>query len=414
MGATLVVGLAFGDEGKGATCDYLTRQHRSQLTVRFNGGAQAGHNVVCDDGRHHCFAQWGSGTFAGARTYLSPYMLVNPIAALSEAKHLESVGIQDPLSLLYVDRSAVVTTPFHVAANRLRELARAKTNSHHGSCGMGIGETMADVMEGKTPVRIEHLENPHVLRSRLGEIRARKVSETRDSVSLLDPNDPRVARELDMFTSEDVLDETMLAYEAFCSGTHTVDRSYLLAALRATHVVFEGAQGVLLDQNRGYLPPHVTWSDCTFSNALDLLSGSGSNVCRIGVTRTFFTRHGAGPFRTEGPPELQRVLASDDHNGYDAFQHDFRVGHLDGHLLLQAIGILGGLDGLSITHLDKFPISAEVCWDFASQYDRWTLEKDGPLENYLSRRLGVPLAVTSNGPKTSHRRASLWQSKASY
>src|SRR5271157_1837790 len=130
-GVTLVAGFGFGDEGKGSIVDYLTRRHGARLVVRYNGGAQAGHNVTTPEGRHHCFSQWGSGTFAGARTLLSRFMMVNPIFAVSEARHLESVGISNPWSLLSVERDALITTPFHVAANRLREIARRRGSGVH-------------------------------------------------------------------------------------------------------------------------------------------------------------------------------------------------------------------------------------------------------------------------------------------
>ena len=111
-----------------------------RTVVRFNGGAQAAHNVVTRDGRHHAFAQFGAGTFTpGVRTHLSRFVLLDPLALAAEATHLAIVGVPDALDRLTVDRDALLTTPYHRAANRARELARG--NHRHGSCGMGIGET---------------------------------------------------------------------------------------------------------------------------------------------------------------------------------------------------------------------------------------------------------------------------------
>lgn len=104
----MVCGLAWGDECKGSIVDFLTRRHRARLIVRHNGGAQCGHNVVTDDGRHHTFAQFGAGTLAGAETFLSRYMLVNPIFMLAEATHLAEIGVSDPLSLMRVDKRATL------------------------------------------------------------------------------------------------------------------------------------------------------------------------------------------------------------------------------------------------------------------------------------------------------------------
>src|SRR5687768_17809496 len=123
--AILLIDLAFGDCGKGAVVDFLTRRHHAHTVVRFNGGPQAGHNVVTPDGRHHTFAQFGSGTFApGVRTLLSRFMLIEPYAMLNEAKHLAAVGVGDAMARLIIDRRSPVVTPAQQAANRLRETDR--------------------------------------------------------------------------------------------------------------------------------------------------------------------------------------------------------------------------------------------------------------------------------------------------
>lgn len=87
--AFLVAGLGFGDCGKGSIVDALVRAYNSDLVVRYNGGAQCGHNVVTKYGQHHTFAQFGSGTFVeGCRTYLSRFVLINPVSMMNEEKAL--------------------------------------------------------------------------------------------------------------------------------------------------------------------------------------------------------------------------------------------------------------------------------------------------------------------------------------
>src|SRR5215831_17266882 len=121
----ITVGLGFGDEGKGATVDYLTRRYEADLVVRFCGGSQAGHNVQLPDGRRHTFAQFGAGTLAApARTYLGPNVVIDPPALLREAAHLSGLGVANPLGLLTVHPRCLVTTLWHKALNRARELAR--------------------------------------------------------------------------------------------------------------------------------------------------------------------------------------------------------------------------------------------------------------------------------------------------
>jgi adenylosuccinate synthase len=141
--AILIADLGYGDAGKGSIVDYLTRTTGAHTVVRYNGGAQAAHNVITPDGRHHTFAQFGSGTFVrGTRTHLSRFMMVHPLAMLAEERHLRSLGIPDVFHRVSIDREALVTTPFQQSANRLKEIGRG--DGRHGSCGMGVGETMSD------------------------------------------------------------------------------------------------------------------------------------------------------------------------------------------------------------------------------------------------------------------------------
>ncbi|NKY79097.1 adenylosuccinate synthetase, partial [Nocardiopsis dassonvillei] len=143
-GNAVVVDLGFGDAGKGVTVDLLCARRRFGAVVRANGGAQAAHNVVTPDGRHHTFAQFGAGTLAPGGpvpTHLSRLMVVDPFALAAEAGHLASLGVADPFALVTVDRRALISTPWHRAANQARE--RARGEARHGSCGMGVGETVA-------------------------------------------------------------------------------------------------------------------------------------------------------------------------------------------------------------------------------------------------------------------------------
>mgnify|MGYP001811918586 CR=1 FL=1 len=133
MKAIVTVGLGFGDEGKGATVDFLTRELNAELVIRYSGGAQAGHNVQLTDGRRHTFSQFGSGTFAGAKTYLGPRMVICPSTLVPEAEHLQRLGVRQPKSLLTAHPDCLLATDAHRFMNRLRELDRGA--DRHGSCG---------------------------------------------------------------------------------------------------------------------------------------------------------------------------------------------------------------------------------------------------------------------------------------
>lgn len=301
--------------------------------VRFNGGAQAAHNVVTDDGRHHTFAQFGSGSFTpGVETHLSRFMLVDPLALTAEADHLEALGVPDPFGRLTVDREALLTTPYHAAANRLREQARGA--GRHGSCGMGIGETAAYALaHPDTAPRAGDCDAPRRLRARLRAVH------------------DRLSDELGPLPDVPTVDACAAVYQAFGTAVRLVDRAYGHRLLRTTRVVFEGAQGVLLDEWHGF-HPYTTWSTTTFANAEALLAeaGQADDALRLGVVRTYTTRHGPGPLPTEDTAATTAL--PDPHNGTGRWQGAFRVGHFDAVAHRYAVDVCGGVDALALTHLD--------------------------------------------------------------
>ncbi|MGK5558009.1 adenylosuccinate synthetase [Actinomadura kijaniata] len=332
MGNVVVVDLGFGDAGKGTVVDWLCARGPEPVhaVVRFNGGAQAAHNVVLPDGRHHTFAQFGSGTFTpGVRTHLSRFVLVDPLALAAEADHLRSLGVADALDRLTVDRDALLTTPYHRAANRARETARGA--ARHGSCGMGVGETASYALSHADAPRAGDCLSPARLRGRLAAVRDWYLSEFPGGEPV-----PDVA-------------DCAEAFAAFGERVRVVGGEHLRTLLRSGNVVFEGAQGVLLDEWHGF-HPYTTWSTTTFANAETLLSEAGGEAARLGVVRTYATRHGPGPFVTEDPALTADL--PDPHNGTGPWQGVFRVGHLDAVALRYALEVTGGVDALAVTHLD--------------------------------------------------------------
>ena len=435
--AYVVVDLGFGDAGKGTLTDHLVRRRGAHTVVRFNGGAQAGHNVVTPDGRHHTFAQFGAGTFVdGVRTVLAPPVVVHPTALLAEARWLERAGVRDPLARVSVSASCKVVTPFHQAASRLRELARG--DARHGSCGVGVGEVMLDATARGEALRADALLDAGALRRSLVRTQARKRAELDEAVRAL-RGDARAAPEIAALESGDVIDRWVDALAPWRARRLGADDGALDAALAAAGcVVFEGAQGVLLDEWRGF-HPHTTWSTCTFDNALDALRGYDGEVHRLGVVRCYATRHGAGPFPTEDGA-LTRAL-DEPHNPTGAWQGAFRAGWPDAALLRYAVAACGGVDGLAVTHLDRLAavprwracvayeprapwISAEGALALGPPRDlpwqealgrslrdaRPVFEELGEAvsaERYvawLERRVGAAVWVTSEGPRAGDKR----------
>jgi adenylosuccinate synthase len=357
--AFIVVDLGFGDVGKGTLTDWLVRRHGARCVVRFNGGAQAGHNVVTDDGRHHTFAQFGAGTFVpGVRTHLARTTVIHPLAMLVEARHLARKGVTDALERLTVSEGAQVITPFHQAAGRLRELARG--HGRHGTCGVGVGETVRHALEHpEEALHARDLTEPRSLVHKARRVQERlrtELSEVLRAVQGL----PQAEAERALLEDAEVASRWEEALEPLRPGERVVEDSHLGRLLREGSTVFEGAQGVLLDEWRGF-HPHTTWSTCTFDNALELLGehGFGGEVHRLGVLRAYATRHGEGPLPTEEPALATRL--SEPHNGAEGWQGAFRVGCFDAVLARYALAACGGVDALAVTHLDRLSGSWPVC-----------------------------------------------------
>lgn len=354
MPAFVVVGLGYGDEGKGAVVDHLVREHNAAGVVLFNGGAQRAHNVVLPNGNHHTFSQWSSGTLAGKMTWHSKYSLVNPHAFFNEGQRLQKATGIDPWKMVAVQEDAMITTPFHVALNRFREYAR---KDRHGSCGMGIGETVTDSMNGHA-IYAKDLKDPKLLYEKLHDAQARLkkiaygiAAKPNSNVWVTGPAFFEYAAIKDCMEIYRIFAKVVSQFDNFIWDS---DESY----------VFEGSQGALLDQHYGY-HPHTTWSQTTTANALDLLIRGQSfasykgAIKTIGVMRSYLTRHGAGPFVTEDPALAERFPEA--HNGHGEWQGAWRVGWTDLEAIQRGIDINGGVDELAVTHLDRVQGDWKVC-----------------------------------------------------
>ncbi|MGN9843846.1 adenylosuccinate synthetase [Nonomuraea sp. H19] len=380
----IVVDLGYGDAGKGTVVDWLCATRDVRAVVRFNGGAQAGHNVVLADGRQHTFAQFGSGTLRGVPTYLSRFVVVDPLALSAEAAHLARLGVPDPFALITVDRDALLATPYHIEAGRRRELARGE--ARHGSCGMGVGEVMAYALEhGPSAPRAG--DAPGVLE--------RKLRVLREALGVQGPP----------------VEDCVAAYRAFGERVRLVDSSFGDRLASSGPVVFEGAQGVLLDERWGF-DPYTTWSTTTFDNAEELLGGAGA--VRLGVLRTYTTRHGPGPLVTEDPA----LALPEPHNTTGPWQGPFRLGHFDAVAHRYAAEAAGGVDALALTHLDvpvsrmciayDPPVSFEPDTERTARMMRARPIYQEGVSNWVgavSDVMGAPVWIESHGPTAESKRA---------
>jgi len=241
-----ITGLGFGDCGKGLFTDALCRSSGAHAVVRFNGGAQAGHNVVLPDGRHHTFSQYGSGSFVpNIVTLITAGMVVHPSALIEETRVLERSGVADPLSRMMIDGGCLVTTPFHQAANRLRELRRSEP---HGTCGVGVGETVRLALdEPETALRYRDLFDSRVALDKLEDIRLRLL---RDRDLADDPVTLVGNREAGLLRDADAGGRWLTMLSLFLARVTPAPRETISGIMRRDGcVILEGAQGALLDQD---------------------------------------------------------------------------------------------------------------------------------------------------------------------
>ena len=338
--AFVIVDLAFGDCGKGAATDFLCRKYNAELVVLYTGGPQSAHNVVLPDGTHHTFAQFGSGSLIpSVKTHISRFRMVNPISMVNEEEYLRKIGVDNIFHRTTVDGRCLIVTPFDKALNIIREQQRGK--KAHGSCGMGIGETrlyhntyfddalFAEDLKDRTTTR---------LKLKLKYVRAIDVSK---SLCISLPIDGSIINEL----SEQYMNWT---YQIAIGSDYFLKydlKEYI-------NIIFEGSQGVLLDQ-RDEFAPNNTWADTTTANADTLLKEAGfdGDVVRVGCIRSYMTRHGAGPFND--CKELDTL--PEPHNTDACFQGKFRRGYFDKSAVIKALDVCGGVDEIHMSHVDYLP-----------------------------------------------------------
>ena len=321
----VVVGANFGDEGKGLMTDYFCHQATSQnkrcIVVMSNGGAQRGHTVNLLDGKRHVFKHFGAGTMAGADTYCPAEFILNPMEFVREYEDLQQLGYRP---LVYVESICRWTTPFDMIINQIVEAAR--DNKKHGSCGMGIWETVYRYQT--KPVfwtifefnqlphdsKVSYLENIRdvYLPARLKEHGVTDVpaewKEILDSPILID----------------NYINDVKLFVSAVTRVTRPVLKNY-------DSVVFENGQGLLLDGNCTFYGDNTTPSNTGIFNACRRINTQfdQANVEFCYVTRTYMTRHGAGRFITECDKDLINATMVDETNGWNEFQENLRYGQLD-------------------------------------------------------------------------------------
>lgn len=336
MRARAVIGASLGDEGKGITTDFLCATQSAGMVVRFNSGAQAGHTVVTPDGQRHVFAHFGSGSFLGVPTFLSQFFVCNPLLFLKELAALEALGLAP---IVYAHPNCLVTTFADMVINQ--RLEDARKDKRHGSCGVGVHETITRSELPELKITMSDLWNAAPLESRLVEI-CDKYATFRSGKPIHKP-------------------EAMIA-EFMKRCMVVADLIHPLGIAQCQEPVFEGAQGLLLDQDNKQFFPHVTHSNTGMKNVRTLCAQAGIvDIDAYYVSRTYLTRHGAGPLPGEDP----RMVFEDNTNVEHSYQGSLRFAHLDVDGLLKRCALDSGGDyKLVLTHCDQLPAPCSADYYF--------------------------------------------------
>lgn len=320
----VVIGANFGDEGKGLMTDYFCHQSALRgencIVVCHNGGAQRGHTADTPEGLHHVFHHFGSGTFAGADTYLSEEFILNPMVFRQEWKELEKLGYKPTV---YINPSCRTTTPLDMIINQILEESRS--DGRHGSCGMGIFETIKRYEDGYGYSASDLLRiSDRGKRESIEALRHTYLPKRFNELKI------QPSKEWEEIINSDGLVNKFLEDLEFMSGMVGV-YSDIDALENYQNIVFEGGQGLLLDRNNIEYFPHLTPSNTGLKNPkemiLRLFPNADVEVCY--VTRPYLTRHGAGRLDNECSKKEINPNIEDSTNVPNPHQGSLRYGKMD-------------------------------------------------------------------------------------
>ncbi|WP_045492204.1 adenylosuccinate synthetase [Chryseobacterium sp. StRB126] len=342
--AQIVIGLGFGDEGKGITTDFLAQQNPESVVIRFSGGQQAAHTVMVEN-RKHVHSSFASGALRGLPSYLTEHCTIHPQFLFNEMEELKA---KNGNTELHIHPLAKVTTPFDVWQNR-----NNSKNLEHGTCGKGVGATM------------KRNESPYKL----------------FAIDLIAPREMLIEKLKGIayyygFMDEDQMDEQM---KPFLDAIEQInwkidDYSYLNSF---ENLIFEGSQGILLDMGHGVFP-NVTYAHTTSKNAYEICKKIDiEDIEMFYVTRSYATRHGNGWMSNE--KEMMLKNNEEETCTFNEYQKDLRFGDLNYELLNYALKLDGAYvnstkKNLVVTCLDQI--------DEKFQFDKLEMKFDAVFGSY--------------------------------
>jgi adenylosuccinate synthase len=338
----VVIGTQWGDEGKGKIVDWLT--DHAQGVVRFQGGHNAGHTLVIG-GRKTVLHLIPSGILRkDVACYIGNGVVLSPQALIEEVETLERAGVS-VTSRLRISEACPLILPYHVALDQAREIA--KGIGKIGTTGRGIGPAYEDKV-ARRAIRLQDLFHRERFAAKLGEVL--------DFHNFVLKNYFRV----EAVDFSDTLERTLAFAERIKPMAADVPRLLHEAQGVGHNLLFEGAQGTLLDVDHGTYP-FVTSSNCVAGAAA---AGAGIGPLDLhyvlGITKAYTTRVGSGPFPTELDDAIGRQLASRGNEVGATTGRPRRCGWFDAAALKRSIQI-NGVSGLCVTKLDVLDGMEKVC-----------------------------------------------------
>ncbi|HIJ63613.1 MAG TPA: adenylosuccinate synthase [Rhodospirillaceae bacterium] len=332
MGNVAVVGAQWGDEGKGKVVDWLSE--RADVVVRFQGGHNAGHTLVVD-GVTYKLSLLPSGVVRGKLSIIGNGVVVDPWALLSEIERIAGQGVVITPQLLKLAENASLILPLHGHIDRAREEASGAAKI--GTTGRGIGPAYEDKV-ARRAIRVCDLDDDAVLEMKIERLLAHHNA---------------LLRGLGMAEvgGDDLLAQLKEVAPRILPFADVVWRRLEEARRAGRRILYEGAQGAMLDVDHG------TYPFVTSSNTVSGQAASGSGVGPgqvgyvLGICKAYTTRVGSGPFPTELDDDIGNLIGDRGHEFGTVTGRRRRCGWFDAVLVRQAVKV-GGLDGIALTKLD--------------------------------------------------------------
>ena len=375
ISSSAVIGLGYGDEGKGSVVNYLSKQYPNPLIVRYSGGQQAGHTVVTPTGLKHIFSNFGSGTLSGHPTYWSKYCTIDPIGIIRELNVILSLSDKIRPSL-EIDAKCPVTTPYDTLYSQTSD-----TYQKNGSCGVGVGSTIQREANHYS-LTFNDLFYPKILDIKLDLIHKYYISLGIKETNDLNNNIQLFRNCINLITNKSHYIEITWGIPKHINGHNIYE------------YIFEGSQGLMLDQNIGFFP-HVTHSNTGTKNIMKM----GFSPQLFLVTRAYDTRHGNGPMTSD--ETLDIIIDPNETNVKNKHQGMLRRSLLD----LDRLKYVTEKDEY-IRQSKRFSTLVITCLDHLNEYkyikDRKVIKLDNEdmFVETIAKYIGIPIknVIRSNKP----------------